>query len=69
MLRKKAVVIDRLKYLRKLANIKNCDGCMHKIGNGCGNRNLKCGPFAGKERRRDLKYYYYFNSYAPEEIH
>lgn len=65
MLRKKAVVIDRYNYLRKLANIKNCGGCMHK-GNGCGN--LKYDPFAGKEIRRDLKYYY-FNSYAPEEIH
>lgn len=67
MLRKKAVVIDWHKYLRKLANIKSCGGCMHKIGNGC--RNLRCGPFAGKARRRDLKYHYYFDSYAPEEIH
>lgn len=66
MLRKRAVVIDKHKYLKKLANIKNCDGCMYK-GNGC--RNLKCGTFAGKARKRDLKYHYYFDSYAPEEIH
>ena len=65
MLRKKAVVIDRHKYLRKLANIKNCGGCKYKIKNGC--RNLRCGPFADEEL--DLKYHYYFDSYAPEEIH
>ena len=66
MLRKKAVVIDRHRYLRKLADIKNCCGCKYRIKNGC--RNLKCGPFAGKARRRYLKYHYYFDSYAPEEI-
>jgi hypothetical protein len=68
MLRKKAVVIDRNKYLRKLANLENCDGCKYRLKNGC--RNLRCGPFAGKTRiLDDLKYYYYFDSYAPEEIH
>lgn len=64
MLRKKAVVIDRHNYLRKLANIKNCGGCKYSI-KSCGK--LKCGTFADKEL--DLKYYYYFDSYAPEEIH
>lgn len=66
MLRKKAVVIDRHKYLRKLADIKNCGGCKYRMKNGC--INLRCGPFAGETGIRDLKYHYYFDSYAPEEI-
>lgn len=66
MLRKKVVVIDKYKYFRKPINIKNCIGCIYENG-GC--IKLKCGSFSGKLRRRDLKYYYYFDSYAPEETY
>lgn len=67
MLRKKVVVIDKYKYLRKPTNTKNCIGCTYNGKNEC--FKLKCGSFSGKLRRHDLKYCYYFDSYAPEETY